>query len=89
MLSLPHWGWTFWLGMKLPLLPKFDLFWKMTGVLKHPPGGEHFWEIGKRGYPAKRIVEDLGACGLEVLRNYRAAENPYHRFLVCRKLPPA
>jgi len=33
--------------------------------------------------------EDLGACGLEVLRNYRAAENPYHRFLVCRKLPPA
>ena len=56
---------------------------------RHRVTGDHQWEIGKRGYPAKRIVEDLGACGLEVLRNYRAAENPYHRFLVCRKLPPA
>ena len=51
--------------------------------------GDHQWEIGKRGYPVGRIVEDLGACGLEVLRHYRAPENPYHRFLVCRKAPRA
>lgn len=51
----------------------------------HKGRGQHKWEIGKRGYPAGRIAADLRACGLEVLKDFRAPENPYHRFYVCRK----
>lgn len=51
----------------------------------HKGRGQHKWEIGKRGYPAERIAADLRACGLEVLKDFRAPENPYHRFFVCRK----
>ncbi|MEK8031481.1 methyltransferase domain-containing protein [Ideonella sp. DXS29W] len=51
----------------------------------HRITGEHQWEINKRGYPVSRIVDDLRASGLEVLRTFRAPENPYHRFFICRK----
>ena len=82
VLSLPHWGWTFWLGLKLPLLPKFDLFWKMTGVLKHPPGGEHFWEIGKRGFPLRRVSAAIEKAGFRIRRTYLMPDSPYHRFFL-------
>src|SRR5579859_1169288 len=51
VVSLPHWGWGFALTWKLPLFRKHEWFWKLTGLKSIPPGGEHFWEIGRRGYP--------------------------------------
>ncbi|HJV33151.1 MAG TPA: methyltransferase domain-containing protein [Patescibacteria group bacterium] len=82
VLSLPNWGWTFWLGLKLPMLPKLDLFWKLTGILKHPPGGEHFWEIGKRGYPLRRISDAIGKAGFRIRKTYLKPDSPYHRFFL-------
>jgi SAM-dependent methyltransferase len=52
---------------------------------KHRGRGQHKWEINKRGYPEARIVDDLEACGLSVLRSFRVPENPYHRFFICSK----
>lgn len=51
----------------------------------HRITGEHQWEINKRGYPVSRIVGDLEASGLKVLKTFRAPENPYHRFFICQK----
>lgn len=82
VLSLPNWGWTFWLGLKLPLLPKLDFFWKLAGVLKHPSGGEHFWEIGKRGYPLRKISAAIEAAGFRVRTTYLKPDSPYHRFFL-------
>jgi ubiquinone/menaquinone biosynthesis C-methylase UbiE len=51
----------------------------------HRATGQHLWEINKQGYPVSRIVEDLEAAGLELLREYPVPQNPYHRMFVCRK----
>lgn len=51
----------------------------------HKGTGQHRWEIGKRGYPSERIAEDLRGCGLHLDRDFRAPENPYHQFFICRK----
>ena len=82
VLSLPHWGWMFWIGLKLPLLPKLEAFWKLTGLLKHPPGGEHFWEIGKRGYPLRRISSAIEASGFRIRATYLKPDSAYHRFFL-------
>ena len=82
VLSLPYWGWTFWLGFKLPLFKKVDLFWKLTGILKHIPGGEHFWEIGKRGYPLKLIRNIVLDAGFDVKKEYIKSHSPYHYFFI-------
>lgn len=82
VLSLPNWGWTFWLGFKLPLLPRINVFWKLTGLAAHPPGGEHFWEIGKRGYPLRKIRAAIEATGFKIRKTYLKADSPYHRFFL-------
>lgn len=52
--------------------------WKPT----HRFDGEHYWEIGKRNYPVRRIVEDFEATGLTLRKTFRAREIAYHRFFV-------
>jgi ubiquinone/menaquinone biosynthesis C-methylase UbiE len=85
VLSLPHWGWTFRFLMKVPLLPKLEWFWKLDGLKAHPPGGEHFWEIGKRGYPPRRIRATIAAAGFRIVREVFQGDDPYHRFFILEK----
>lgn len=51
----------------------------------HKYDGQHYWEIGKKGYPLATIVSDIKNCGFKVNKTYRPFENPYHRFFVLRK----
>jgi len=45
----------------------------------------HHWEIGKKGYPLSRIVEDINKKGLQLEKTYRVYENPQHRFFILVK----
>jgi hypothetical protein len=51
---------------------------------EHRFQGEHYWEIGKKGYPVKRVQAALAEAGLVVESVARADDNPYHRFFRCR-----
>jgi len=43
--------------------------------------GEHYWEIGKRGYPLSKIINEIQKARFKVEKTYsRVFENPYHRF---------
>lgn len=54
--------------------------------LIHIFDGEYYWEIGKAGYPLKRIIDDIKNNSLEILRTYRVFETLYHRLFVLRKM---
>ncbi|MCX9010305.1 MAG: methyltransferase domain-containing protein [Candidatus Methanoperedens sp.] len=41
---------------------------------------EHYWEIGKAGYPLSKIIKDIKMAGFKVEKTYRIFEHPYHRF---------
>jgi ubiquinone/menaquinone biosynthesis C-methylase UbiE len=45
----------------------------------------HFWEIGKKGFPLKRIKTDIQTSGFVLEKTYRVFENPYHRFFIVNK----
>ena len=51
----------------------------------HQFDGEHFWEIGKKGYPLSRIIKNIKKSGFIIKRNYRDFENTYHRFFILEK----
>ncbi len=53
----------------------------------HEFDGEHYWEIGKRGYPLSRVRAELESAGLAVEGTPRIAEEPWHRFFRCRVRP--
>lgn len=46
----------------------------------HQFNGEHYWEIGKRDYPQKRISDAFARCHLVLERQFRVREYPYHHF---------
>jgi len=48
--------------------------------------GEHYWEIGKTGYPLERIEFDIRQAGLNIIKTYRVFEFYYHRFFALEKL---
>ena len=50
---------------------------------KHNP---HYWEVGRKGYTEKTIVQDIEASGFKIIRKFRPFENPYHFFVVCKKV---
>jgi len=48
-------------------------------------GGGHLWEIGRRGYPLRRVKEQVPS-NLRLVRAYRLWHNPYHHMFVLEKV---
>lgn len=42
----------------------------------------HYWEIGERGYPYKRLIKEITSAGFSVDRTYRVPDYSYHRFFI-------
>jgi SAM-dependent methyltransferase len=53
-----------------------------------PSCGEHCWELGLRGLEPTDLRAAISRAGLEVIRDYRPAENPYHHFFVATRAEP-
>ncbi|MFO8049424.1 MAG: methyltransferase domain-containing protein [Desulfosudaceae bacterium] len=49
---------------------------------REPAGHQHYWEIGVKSYPLKRIVADMRRAGFTISVNRTLPENNYHRFFV-------
>lgn len=86
LITLPHAGYVFSLTSKLPLLPwcswvqKIPFFWE-----KHAFQGEHYWELGKRGWSRRRLKKVLTAVGFFVREVRLHADDPAHVFFLCEK----
>lgn len=52
---------------------------------KHQFDGEHYWEIGKAGYPLRKVMDEMRSTGFGIKKTYRIFEMPYHRFFVLVK----
>ncbi|MBZ8182202.1 MAG: methyltransferase domain-containing protein [Oscillatoria sp. PMC 1051.18] len=62
------------------LLLQVPNFWSSTPLCE-----QHYWEIGIKEYPLKRIVKSIKNVGLIIKREYQDPNNPYHYFFVLEK----
>jgi hypothetical protein len=86
IVSLPHPGWVFSKIVKLPLLPRFEIFFQVPFFWKeHAFNGEHYWELGKKGYPISRFSAAASAAGLRLVAYEKHADDPAHRFFLFEK----
>jgi hypothetical protein len=83
LISLPHFGPPVKFSLKLPLLPEIRIAVKLPIPHAHRFNGQHYWELGKRGYPASRIRSVLARFG-SIEREFIPFENQYHHFFVLR-----
>lgn len=90
LLSLPDDERSFRFLFDLPVLGRISKTLTLPRIRKpvHQFDGQHFWEIGKHGYPLSKIVADIENAGFRVKSSYRVFENPRHRFMILKKELP-
>lgn len=83
IISLPHPGYVFSVDYKLPLLPRIQLFSQIPFFWKtHTFNGEHYWELGKKGYPIQRFLDAAHDAGLHLKTFGKFGDDPAHRFFL-------
>lgn len=86
VIGLPHPGYVFSIIFKVPLLPRIEFFIQIPFFWKHHQfNGEHYWELGKRGFPVRRFVRVAHNVGLKLVSCQKFADDPGHRFFVFEK----
>lgn len=53
---------------------------------KHKFDGEHYWEIGKKGYSLANIRKSIVSTAFSIEKTYRIWEKPSHRMFVANKV---
>lgn len=84
VISVPHFGPRLQFFLKIPLIRKIRISIKIPFPEKHEFKGEHYWEIGKRGFPLKRIKKDLEK-DFTILKDFVPFESQYHHFFALQK----
>lgn len=84
IISLPHFGPPIKFLFKAPFLKELKFSFKIPFWIKHKTGGEHFWEIGKRGYSSRKIRKIIKKHFV-ILKEFIPFENQYHHFYVLKK----
>lgn len=84
VLSLPHYGPNVRLCLKVPGIPEARYAVKIKKPTDHKFDGEHYWEIGKKGYVEKDIRARIERVGY-ITKDYIPFENRYHHFYVVKK----
>lgn len=85
IISLPHYGSHLRFECKLPVLPRVRFSYKFSWPRKeHTFDGEHYWEIGKRGFSKAKVINKIEEV-LRVKDHFIPYENQFHHFFVLEK----
>ena len=83
-ISLPHNTPTFDFQFKVPGFKRVNFYWRLPWHRTHVFKGQHYWEIGKKGYSAKKI-RSIFDQHFTVLEDFSPMENLYHQFYILEK----
>lgn len=84
LISVPHFSPQFKFLLKIPFIPEIKFAIKVPYFKKHKFDGEHYWELGKAGFPKSKFKKLLKQGGV-VERDFIPFENQYHHFFLVKK----
>jgi len=79
VITLPHFGPAFRFMLKLPFIPELKCAFKIPFPRQHAWKGQHYWEIGKKGYSPATIRKAIKQHFI-IRREFVPFENQYHHF---------
>ncbi|MBU1019227.1 MAG: class I SAM-dependent methyltransferase [Patescibacteria group bacterium] len=77
----------YWKCKCIPFLKPWYFMWRICELsfLKHKFNGEHYWEMGKKGFSRKKIRKILKKTGFSIKEEFTPEMFPYHYFFVLEK----
>ena len=86
VVSLPHAGYIFSFGFKVPAIRRLDFIVKIPFFWRrHRFNGEHYWELGKRGSSVRKVKKHMEDAGFTVGEQKRFFDDPAHIFFFLEK----
>jgi len=87
IITLPDKNRYFSITAKIPMMRERRLVIECPFLFpkKHKYDGEHYWEIGKKGYSLGRICKSINNSGFTITSTYRMREILWHRMFVAHK----
>lgn len=86
LISLPYSNISYKINLKVPFLLEVKFSLTIPKFLKkHKFNGEHYWEIGAKGYSLKRIKKIISKH-LKIKKVFNPYENKYHIFFILEKI---
>jgi len=87
VLSLPDFTRVYRLDIQIPKIGELKKLISLPRlrVPVHEFDGQHYWEIGKAGYPLLMVMNEIRNAGFEIKKTWRIFEASYHRFFILRK----
>lgn len=88
ILSLPDASRVYRIDVQIPKIGEIKRLIHLPRRKKpiHNFDGEHYWEIGKAGYPSSKITNDIERAGFRIEKTYRVFKNPYHGFFILKRI---
>ena len=83
-ISLPYRAPTFDWQCKVPGFKRMSFYFRVPWYRKHTFQGQHYWEIGKKGYSEKTIAQILEKHFV-IIESFSPIENLYHQFYILEK----
>lgn len=84
VISVPHFGPMLAFSLKIPFVPLIRFAFKIPYPKAHRFNGQHYWEIGKKGYPLSLVRQKFQAHG-ELVEDFVPFGAFYHHFFVIEK----
>jgi ubiquinone/menaquinone biosynthesis C-methylase UbiE len=73
------------LVFKIPLFNEIALRLRVMKGESHIFDGQHYWEIGKRGFPPSYIRAVIKDCGLDIIEDHAYHDAPFYHFFLLKK----
>jgi ubiquinone/menaquinone biosynthesis C-methylase UbiE len=88
ILSLPDFNRAYYVQFQIPRYGAIKKLIKIPRLkkVKHIFDGEHYWEIGKDGYPLRKIEDIITKSGFYINKTFRLVEDPSYRFFILSKV---
>ena len=71
--------------VKIPFLKYKEFMVRLQSTEKHVFDGQHYWEIGKRGFSVARVLQAIRDCGLTVTDKFAPSDTPVNYYFVIEK----
>ena len=68
--------------VNVPRLNPKGIFLGLPYFVRHRWDGQHYWELGKRGFGKRRIRSLIRDCGFKIVREFRPAPSLFCYFFV-------
>lgn len=84
IISIPHFGPPVAFSLKVPFFPEIKFLIKVPFPKKHVFNGQHYWELGKRGY-GQRMFRRMLRKHFRIIKDFVPYDNQYHHFFTLMK----